>query len=82
MEAVRYVEERIKHIKAPLQVSVMGCAVNALGEARHADIAIAFGNKSGLIIKRGEILHKLPESELVDRFVEEVEKLASEYASS
>ena len=82
VEAVKYVEERIKHIKAPLQVSVMGCAVNALGEARHADIAIAFGNKSGLIIKRGEILHKLPESELVDRFVEEVEKLASEYASS
>ncbi|MGP1579569.1 MAG: flavodoxin-dependent (E)-4-hydroxy-3-methylbut-2-enyl-diphosphate synthase [Wolinella sp.] len=82
VEAVQYVEERIKHIKAPLQVSVMGCAVNALGEAKHADIAIAFGNKSGLIIKKGEILHKLPESELVDRFVEEVEKLAQQYQSS
>ncbi|MGP1450546.1 MAG: flavodoxin-dependent (E)-4-hydroxy-3-methylbut-2-enyl-diphosphate synthase [Wolinella sp.] len=79
VEAVRMVEERISHIKAPLQVSVMGCAVNALGEAKHADIAIAFGNKSGLIIKHGEILCKLPESELVKRFVEEVENMAKEY---
>ena len=75
---VREVEKRTAHIKTPMQVSVMGCAVNALGEAKHADIAIAFGNKSGLIIKKGEILCKLPEDKLLDAFIIEVEKAARE----
>ncbi|MCE3037952.1 flavodoxin-dependent (E)-4-hydroxy-3-methylbut-2-enyl-diphosphate synthase [Helicobacter anatolicus] len=75
---VKEVEKRIAHIKTPLQVSVMGCAVNAIGEAKHADIAIAFGNKSGLIIKQGEILCKLPESQLLEAFITEVEKVAKE----
>ena len=76
---VRQVETRLKHITTPLQISVMGCAVNALGEAKHADIAIAFGNKSGLIIKKGEVLKKLPENELLENFVAEVESMAQEY---
>lgn len=75
---VKEVEKRIAHIKTPLQVSVMGCAVNAIGEAKHADIAIAFGNKSGLIIKQGEILCKLPETQLLEAFITEVEKVAKE----
>ena len=79
VKMVTAVEKRIAHIKAPLQISIMGCAVNALGEAKHADIAIAFGNKSGLIIKKGKILCKLPEEELLDAFVTEVEKVAKEY---
>ncbi|GHV04720.1 4-hydroxy-3-methylbut-2-en-1-yl diphosphate synthase (flavodoxin) [Campylobacterota bacterium] len=74
--ALAAVEERTKNIKAPLNLSVMGCAVNALGEAKHADAAIAFGKKSGLVIVRGEIVGKYPENELVDRFIQEVEKLA------
>lgn len=73
---VKAVEERTKHIKTPLQVSVMGCAVNALGEAKHADIAIAFGNRDGLIIKSGKILCKLKEDALLERFITEVESLA------
>ncbi len=56
----------------------MGCAVNALGEAKHADIAIAFGNKIGHIIKGGKVLAKMSEDSIVDRFVEEVEILAAE----
>ena len=76
VSAVREVEHRLSHIKTPLDISVMGCAVNALGEAKHADLAIAFGNKDGLIIKNGEILCKLPESKIIDTFVEEVEALA------
>lgn len=76
VRAIKVIEERLKHIKKPLQVSVMGCAVNALGEAKHADIAIAFGNKSGLIIKKGEILRKVGEKEIVDEFIKEVEKMA------
>lgn len=78
VRAIKVVEEKLKHIKKPLQVSVMGCAVNALGEAKHADIAIAFGNKSGLIIKKGEILRKLSEDEILDEFIKEVQKMADE----
>lgn len=76
--AVKIVEERLSHIKTPLNISVMGCAVNALGEAKHADLAIAFGNKSGLIIKRGEILCKMREDEILEAFLAEVEKMAQE----
>ncbi len=78
VSAIKVVEERLRHIKKPLQVSVMGCAVNALGEAKHADIAIAFGNKSGLIIKKGEILRKMSEETILDEFIKEVEKMAEE----
>ena len=79
VKAVEEVEKITKDIKEPLNISVMGCVVNALGEAKEADVAIAFGKGSGLIIKKGEIVAKLPESELVGRFVEEVRMVASEY---
>jgi (E)-4-hydroxy-3-methylbut-2-enyl-diphosphate synthase len=78
VSAVAEVEERLAHITTPLNVSVMGCAVNALGEAKSADVAIAFGKNGGLIIKAGEIVAKLDEAHLVDRLVEEVEKVVSE----
>lgn len=71
--AVAQVEERTKHIKAPLNVSVMGCVVNALGEAKSADVAIAYGKGTGLIIKKGETIAKLPTDQLLERFLEEVE---------
>lgn len=74
VSAVAQVEERTKHIKTPLNVSVMGCVVNALGEAKSADVAIAYGKGSGLIIKKGETIAKLPTEELLERFLEEVEK--------
>lgn len=73
VSAVAKVEEATKHIKTPLNVSVMGCVVNALGEAKSADVAIAYGKGSGLIIKKGEIIAKLPEKDLLDRFLQEVE---------
>lgn len=73
VSAVAKVEDATKHIKKPLNVSVMGCVVNALGEAKSADVAIAYGKGSGLIIKKGEIIAKLPESQLLERFLEEVE---------
>lgn len=74
VSAVAQVEEKTKHIKTPLNVSVMGCVVNALGEAKSADVAIAYGKGTGLIIKKGETIAKLPTEELLDRFLEEVEK--------
>jgi len=75
--AVAEVERRTAHIKTPMDVSVMGCVVNAIGEAKHADVAIAFGKGTGLVMVKGEVIAKLPEAELVDRFVAEVEDFAS-----
>ncbi|WP_104722349.1 flavodoxin-dependent (E)-4-hydroxy-3-methylbut-2-enyl-diphosphate synthase [Helicobacter mesocricetorum] len=66
------IKQRMPIIKTPMQLSIMGCAVNALGEAKHADVAIAFGSGDGLIIKRGEIVGKYKESELIDVFIQEV----------
>jgi len=76
VKAVAEVEERTKHIKEPLNVSVMGCVVNAIGEAKSADVAIAYGKGSGLVMVKGEVVAKLPENELVERFLQEVEKMA------
>ena len=72
--AVKEVEEATKHIKTALNVSVMGCVVNAIGEAKSADVAIAYGKGSGLIIKKGEIVAKLPTEQLLPRFLQEIEK--------
>ncbi len=77
VSAVAEVERRTAHIKTPLNVSVMGCVVNAIGEAKHADVAIAYGKGAGLVMVKGEVVARLPEEELVDRFVEEVEKMAT-----
>ncbi|WP_256365492.1 flavodoxin-dependent (E)-4-hydroxy-3-methylbut-2-enyl-diphosphate synthase [Campylobacter iguaniorum] len=73
MKAIKIVEEKTKHITMPLNVSVMGCVVNAIGEAKGADVAIAFGKGNGLVMRNGEVVAKLKESELVDRFLAELE---------
>ena len=78
--AVAEVEKRLAHIKTPLDVSVMGCVVNAIGEAKHADVAIAYGKGAGLVMVKGEVVARLKEEELVDRFVEEVEKYVAKKA--
>ncbi len=76
VSAVSEIEERTKHIKTPLNVSVMGCVVNAIGEAAHADVAIAYGKGKGLVMVKGEVVANLNEKELVERFVTEVELMA------
>jgi len=76
VKAVDEIEKRVKDIKTPLNISVMGCVVNAIGEAKHADVAIAFGKEQGLVMVKGEVVAKLKEDELVDRFMIEVEKVA------
>lgn len=69
------VEERLHDCKKPIKVAVMGCIVNGPGEAREADIGIAGGDGCGLIFKKGEILRKVPESELLDELMKEIDKL-------
>ncbi|MBD3831721.1 MAG: flavodoxin-dependent (E)-4-hydroxy-3-methylbut-2-enyl-diphosphate synthase, partial [Arcobacter sp.] len=73
VSAVAEIEKRTAHIKTPLDVSVMGCVVNAIGEAKSADVAIAFGKGSGLVMKKGEIIEKLSGDALINRFIQEVE---------
>lgn len=66
------VEDLLSHIDKDIKVAVMGCAVNGPGEARDADIGIAGGKGEGLIFKKGEIIKKVPESELLDALMEEI----------
>ncbi|MDD3817929.1 MAG: flavodoxin-dependent (E)-4-hydroxy-3-methylbut-2-enyl-diphosphate synthase [Thiovulaceae bacterium] len=77
VSAVAEIEKRTAHIKTPLDVSVMGCVVNAIGEAKHADVAIAYGKGKGLIMVKGEVVANLDEKDLVERFVSEVEAMAA-----
>ena len=70
------VEQRLSGIKAPLTVAVMGCAVNGPGEAREADIGIAGGDGCAILFRKGEILRKIPEDQVVEELAKEVEQLA------
>ena len=75
MRIAKEVEERLAHVKKPIKIAVMGCAVNGPGEARRADIGIAGGKGEGLIFRKGEIIRKVKEDELVEELIKEVEKL-------
>ena len=69
------VEERLRNVEKPVQVAVMGCAVNGPGEARDADIGVAFGDGVGILFRNGEILRKVSTDAVVDTLMEEIEKL-------
>ena len=60
------VEERLKAVDKPITVAVMGCAVNGPGEASAADVGIAGGVGEGLLFRKGEIVKKVPQDQLVD----------------
>lgn len=70
------VEKRLKGVKKPLTVAVMGCVVNGPGEAREADIGIAGGKKKGLLFKKGSVVRSLKEKDLLDALMEEIESLS------
>ncbi|MBR3150219.1 MAG: flavodoxin-dependent (E)-4-hydroxy-3-methylbut-2-enyl-diphosphate synthase, partial [Eubacterium sp.] len=69
------VEERLRDVKKPIKVAVMGCIVNGPGEAKEADVGIAGGDGCGLIFKKGEILRKVDEDKLLDELMKEIDKL-------
>lgn len=71
-------EKRLAHIKAPLNVSVLGCVVNGIGEGKEADIGIAGGEGVGILFKKGKLLRKVPSEELMETLIQEVETLAKE----
>jgi len=69
------VEAALADCDKPIKVAVMGCVVNGPGEAREADIGIAGGKDSAVIFKKGEILRKVKESEIVDALLEEIKRM-------
>jgi (E)-4-hydroxy-3-methylbut-2-enyl-diphosphate synthase len=71
-------EEKLKEVTDEVHVAVMGCEVNGPGEARAADIGVAGGKGIGLIFRRGEVVRKVPESQIVDAMWEEVERFIAE----
>ena len=69
------VEERLRTVRKPITVAVMGCVVNGPGEAREADVGIAGGDGVGLLFRKGEIVKKVPQAELVDELFRLIETL-------
>ena len=72
------VEKHVQNIETPLKVAVMGCVVNGPGEAREADLGLAGGNGVGIIFKKGKIFRKVPEAELLEVFIAELDKMVAE----
>ena len=69
------IETRLSGYDLPITVAVMGCEVNGPGEAREADIGICGGKKYGLLFKKGKIVRKLKEAEMVEALMDEIDKM-------
>ena len=72
------VEKALENLQTRMTVAVMGCVVNGPGEAREADIGICGGRGEGLIIRKGEVLYKVPENELLPKLIAEIEAMTGE----
>jgi (E)-4-hydroxy-3-methylbut-2-enyl-diphosphate synthase len=71
------IERRLEAYADPIEVAVLGCAVNGIGEASHADFGITGAKNEGLIFSRGKPLRKVPQDQLVDVLFEEIDKYAT-----
>jgi (E)-4-hydroxy-3-methylbut-2-enyl-diphosphate synthase len=69
------VEDAVKSLKSPIRIAVMGCVVNGPGEAREADLGVAGGKGMGLIFRKGEIVRKVREEEIVDALIDEAKRM-------
>ncbi|MEA2297710.1 MAG: (E)-4-hydroxy-3-methylbut-2-enyl-diphosphate synthase [Solirubrobacteraceae bacterium] len=74
---VAEIERRLEAYPDPIEVAVLGCAVNGIGEASHADFGITGAKNEGLIFSRGKPLRKVPTEELVDALFVEIDKYAA-----
>ena len=74
---VAEIERRLEAYEDPVEVAVLGCAVNGIGEASHADFGITGAKNEGLVFSRGKPLRKVPQDELVDVLFEEIDKYAT-----
>jgi len=69
------VEKAVAHIKKPIKIAVMGCAVNGPGEAKGADVGIAGGKKEGLLYIDGHTEKKVPEDKLFDTLIQQIDRM-------
>jgi len=74
-DIVESVEKRLQHIKTNIKIAIMGCVVNGPGEAKEADIGIAGGDGVGILFKKGKVIKKFPQEQLVDALLDGVNEL-------
>ena len=74
-KVVKEVKEKLKGVKKPLKVAIMGCVVNGPGEAKEADLGLACGKGRALLFKKGKVVKTVKEEEMVSELVKEVKKL-------
>ena len=79
-EMAKTIEEKLKKLKKPITVAVMGCVVNGPGESKAADIGIAGGSGKGVIYKKGKVFKVLPEDQLLGALLEEIDNMTKEEA--
>ncbi|MDI9258588.1 flavodoxin-dependent (E)-4-hydroxy-3-methylbut-2-enyl-diphosphate synthase [Alicyclobacillus sendaiensis] len=79
---VNELEDYVQNIRAPIKVSVLGCAVNGPGEAREADIGIAGARGEGLLFRKGQVVRKIPEQDLLTELKKEIDTMAKRYAET
>ena len=77
-EVVKKVEDKLKNVNLPIKVAIMGCVVNAIGEAREADIGLACGNKSAILFKHGQPVKRVSEEEMVDELLKEINTMKND----
>jgi (E)-4-hydroxy-3-methylbut-2-enyl-diphosphate synthase len=75
------IEKATGHIKMPLTLAVMGCAVNGPGEAREADLGVAAGRGNGMIYREGKAIRRVSEAEIVPALLEEIERFVADKAA-
>ena len=75
VKTAKEVEAALEHVEKDIKVAVMGCVVNGPGEAREADIGIAGGDGCAVLFRKGKVLRKVPETEIVPELMAEIEKL-------
>jgi (E)-4-hydroxy-3-methylbut-2-enyl-diphosphate synthase len=77
-EIAEQVEQKLSQVRKPFKVAVMGCVVNGPGEAKEADVGIAGGKGQGLVFRKGEIVKRVSEDQLVTALFTEIDKLIEE----
>lgn len=75
-KVVNEIEENTRHIEIPLKIAIMGCIVNGPGEAAEADIGLAGGKGQGIIFRKGEMVKKVKEEDMVSELLKEIESMA------
>jgi (E)-4-hydroxy-3-methylbut-2-enyl-diphosphate synthase len=69
------IEDYLYTVNKDINVAIMGCVVNGPGEAKHADIGIAGGDKKAVLFKKGEIIKTIDEKDIISTLKEEIEKM-------